>query len=201
MAGELINFANYKSLVRDGSSWVGSYSMTDTSKTIIMCAPSFRIVCEANSVLFRNNWITLSGSYWNGSTWVSAFSDWRAEASHISSDSFSFNHNREAESTDAEDNPHYHIWKLVVTMKGVDGSAHSSFGAWWGGIEMMTENEYNEVCQGKVIRGCKPECYTIDSSSMFDNVDECVANILPANYRGMPAKEHYDWMCATSIPI
>lgn len=209
MADEIITFASYKAKTgRDGTAWVGSYSMTDTNKTIVMCAPSFRIVCTAKSVLFRDNWIRLDGYYWDGSVdsnnnpqWKPAFTGWEASVSGANETSFSFNHNREKESSDNEDQPHYHIWKFVVTMRGANGSAHSYFDVWWGGIEMMTDNEYNETCQWRIFRCCQPQCYTIDSGSMYSDANVCAKAVRPANYRGSSIHSHLSWLCGSDISL
>lgn len=198
MAGELIDFANYKALVRDGSSWVGTHRETDTSRTLIVCAPSFRCVASVQSVLFRSNWVRLTASYWNGSSWTPVLSGWEASASGANSDSFSFNHNREAEASDDEDNPHYNIWKLDVTMKGADGSAHGYFDVWWGGIEMMTDNEYEETCKGRKIQYCRPECWAI-GNGQYSSVDTCVAEQRPSMFRGNPLSSNYSYMSASNI--
>lgn len=198
MAGEIINFANYKSKVRNGSSWVGSYRITDTNRTLVVFAPSFRCVASVSSVLFRSNWVRLTASYWNGSGWTTVLSGWEAYKSGAGNASFSFNHNREAESTDAEDSPFHNIWKLDVTMKGKDGSAHGYFDVWWGGIEMMTENEYNETCKGRKIQYCRPECWDIGNGS-YSSVDTCVAQQRPAVFRGNLLSTNYSYMSASNI--
>ena len=197
MAGEIINFANYKSKVRDGSAWVGSYSMTDTNKTLIIVAPSFRMVASVESVLLRSNWVRVTGSYWNGSGWTTAFADWEAYKSGKGSASFSFNHNREAEATDSCDSPFHNIWKLDVTMKGKDGSAHGYFDVWYGGIEMMTQNEYNETCLGRKIQCCKPDYWGVGGT--YASAEACVAGQRPSVFRGNPLSSGYSWMSASNI--
>lgn len=197
MAEEIINFANYKSKVRDGSAWVGSYSMTDTNKTLIIVAPSFRMVASVESVLLRSNWVRVTGSYWNGSGWTTAFSDWEAYKSGKGSASFSFNHNREAEATDSCDSPFHNIWKLDVTMKGKDGSAHGYFDVWYGGIEMMTQNEYNETCLGRKIQCCKPDYWGVGGT--YASAEACVAGQRPSVFRGNPLSSGYSWMSASNI--
>lgn len=197
MAGEIINFANYKSKVRDGSAWVGSYSMTDTNKTLIIVAPSFRMVASVESVLLRSNWVRVTGSYWNGSGWTTAFSDWEAYKSGRGSASFSFNHNRETEATDSCDSPFHNIWKLDVTMKGKDGSAHGYFDVWYGGIEMMTQNEYNETCLGRKIQCCKPDYWGVGGT--YATAEACVAGQRPSVFRGNPLSSGYSWMSASNI--
>ena len=197
MAEEIINFANYKSKVRDGSAWVGSYSMTDTNKTLIIVAPSFRMVASVESVLLRSNWVRVTGSYWNGSGWTTAFSDWEAYKSGKGSASFSFNHNREAEATDSCDSPFHNIWKLDVTMKGKDGSAHGYSDVWYGGIEMMTQNEYNETCLGRKIQCCKPDYWGVGGT--YASAEACVAGQRPSVFRGNPLSSGYSWMSASNI--
>lgn len=198
MAGEIINFANYKSKVRNGSSWVGSYRITDTNRTLIVFAPSFRCVASVSSVLFRSNWVRLTASYWNGSGWTTVLSGWEAYKSGAGNASFSFNHNRETEATDSVDSPFHNIWKLDVTMKGKDGSAHGYFDVWWGGIEMMTENEYNETCKGRRIQHCRPECWDIGNGS-YSSVDTCISQQRPSVFRGTPLSSAYSYMSASNI--
>lgn len=197
MAGEIINFANYKSKVRDGSAWVGSYSMTDTNKTLVIVAPSFRMVASVSSVALRSNWVRVTGSYWNGSGWTTAFSGWEAYCKGRGSDSFSFNHNRETEASDSCDSPFHNIWKLDVTMKGKDGSAHGYFDVWYGGIEMMTQNEYNETCLGRKIQCCKPDYWGVGGT--YATAEACVAGQRPSVFRGNPLSSGYSWMSASNI--
>ena len=197
MAGEIINFANYKSKIRDGSSWVASTRIEDTNKTFVVCAPSFRCVASVSSVLFRSNWVRLTASYWNGSGWTTVLSGWEAYKKGAGSASFSFNHNREAESTDEEDSPFHNIWKLDVTMKGKDGSAHGYFDIWCGGIEMMTENEYNETCKGRKIQYCKPDWWGVGGT--YASAEACVAGQRPSVFRGNALSSAYNCMSASNV--
>ena len=197
MAGELINFANYKAKVRNGSAWVASTSITDTNKTFVVCAPSFRCVASVSSVALKSNWVRLTAGYWNGSSWTTVLLGWEAYKSGKGSASFSFNHNREAEATDSEDSPFHNIWKLDVTMKGKDGSAHGYFDIWLGGIEMMTQNEYNETCLGRKIQCCKPDWWGMGGT--YSTPEQCVAAQRPSVFRGNPLSSGYQWMSASNI--
>jgi hypothetical protein len=198
MAGEIINYANYMTVVGNNlPNWIHTYNLTDTNKTIIAVAPSFRCVASVSSVLFRSNWVRLTASYWNGSGWTTVLSGKEVSKSGAGSASFSFNHNREKESTDPEDNPHYHIWKLDVTMKGKDGSAHGYFDLYCGGLERMSENEYNEVFKGKKIQCCKPDYWTVGGT--YASAEACVAAQRPSVFRGTPLSSGYSWMSASNI--
>ena len=197
MALDIYNFTNYKKLVRDGSSWVGSYRLTDTSKTIVICSPSFRMVASVESVLFRSNWVRVTGSYWNGSGWTTAFSDWEAYKSGKGSASFSFNHNRETEATDSCDSPFHNLWKFDISMRGADGSAHGYWDVWYGGIEMMTTNEYDETCKGRLIQCCKPDYWGVGGT--YASAEACVAGQRPSVFRGNPISSGYQWMSASNI--
>ena len=192
-----INFANYKAKVRDGSAWVASTSITDTNKTFVVCAPSFRCVASVSSVALRSNWVRLTAGYWNGSGWTTVLSGWEAYKSGKGSASFSFNHNREAEATDSVDSPFHNIWKLDVTMKGKDGSAHGYFDIWLGGIEMMTQNEYNETCLGRKIQCCKPDWWGMGGT--YSTPEQCVSAQRPSVFRGNPLSSGYQWMSASNI--
>ena len=197
MAGELINYSNYKSLVRDGSAWTYEVQIQDENKTYVVCAPSFRCVCEVSSVFLRDNWIQLVASYWNGTGWTQTYSN-RLEKSGANSGSFSFNHNREQESSDDEDRPTYNLWKLDVSMKGANGSAHSRFKLWCGGIEMMTQNEYNETCIDRKIQCCKPDYWGMGGT--YATAEQCVAAQRPSVFRGTPlTSETYRFMSASDI--
>lgn len=198
MANWPIGFYYYKEYIRDGSSWVGSYRITDTNRTLVVFAPSFRCVGSVESVLFRSNWVRLTASYWNGSGWTTVLSGWEAYKSGKGSASFSFNHNRETEATDSVDSPFHNIWKLDVTMKGKDGSAHGYFDVWWGGIEMMTQNEYTETCEGRKIQYCRPECWDIGNGS-YSSVDTCIAEQRPSVFRGNPINSAPSYMSASNI--
>lgn len=197
MAEEIINFANYKSKVRDGTAWVGEYSLTDTNKDIVIVAPSFRMVASVESVALRSNWVRVTGSYWNGSGWTTAFSGWEAYKSGKGSASFSFNHNREAEATDSCDSPFHNIWLFNITMKGKDGSAHGYWKVWYGGIEMMTQNEYDETCLGRKIQCCKPDYWGVGGT--YASAEACVAGQRPSVFRGNPLSSGYSWMSASNI--
>lgn len=195
--GDLINFANYKKNVRDGSSWTTSKSLQDTNRTIIAVGSSIRLEARVSSVLFRSNWVRVTGSYWNGSGWTTAFSNWEASKSGAGSASFSFNHNRETESTDSCDSPFHHIWKFDISMKGKDGSAHGYCDIIIGGIEMFTQNEYNEVCLGKKIQCCRPDWWEIGGT--YATAEACVAGERPSAFRGNPISSSYRYMSASAI--
>lgn len=202
-SGDLINYANYRAM-RDDSAWTASNTWTDsTSFTVYISAPSFIVRARVSSVLFRSNWVKVTASYYNGSGWTTVFTDRQAYKSGAGSAEWKFYHNRAKEGTSAEDAHMHHLWKFVVNMRGKDGSAHGYFDLWCGGIEMMTESEWNSYVKGSgnnKIKWCKPGWSVLGGTYRSDA--EFIAGERPSAHRGTPisvASGTYRYMCATDI--
>ena len=188
-AGDKINYANYKAMVpvvwRIEQSW-----SEPNGKTIYISSCSFIVQIKASSVLLRNARIAFNAYYYNGSAWVFAYSE-SATVQGINSKTFKFFHNRESEGSTNADQHQHHLWKYVMESSST-GSASTEFRIWLGGLETMTETEYNSYFKGKPIHGIKCECKTGVSDASF------VASNHPSVNRGTPisiASGTYKYIC------
>lgn len=139
------------------SGWTYSSTITDSNQTIYINGCSWVIQARVSSVLLRSNWVEITAYYYNGSTWVQAYAP-RGNNGHTvyksgkGDQSLKFYHNRSAEGTTSGDQPLYQMWKIEVKMRGKDGSAHGYFDWYVGGIEKMTNAEYNSYFRYKPIK-------------------------------------------------
>lgn len=194
-----LNYATLHSLAGGGSAWRISKTITDTSTTIYICACSFVTRARVSSVLFRSNWVDVTAYYYNGSTWVQAYAP-RGNNGHTVYASgkkdaeWKLYHNRSAEGTTSGDQHMYHLWKYVVQMRGKDGSAHGYFDYWIGGIEMMTEAEYNSYFRYKPIKFCNNSDATGVNDTTFPQIYR------PSGKRGTAiTSANASQCCATDI--
>lgn len=176
-----LTYANIKAHCQSG--WVTSGMITDSSQTIYITGCSWVIQARVSSVALRSNWVEITAYYYNGSTWVQAYAP-RGNNGHTvyksgkGDQSLKFYHNRSAEGTTSGDQPLYQMWKIEVKMRGKDGSAHGYFDWYVGGIEKMTEAEYNSYFRYKPIKFIQ-----IEVASNYGD-DAFVARNRPRNYRG-----------------
>lgn len=157
--GDKINYANYKAMVP--GAWRITPSWKDTNKTIYLSACSFVIQIRVTSVWFRKSRIWLTAYYYNGSSWVQAYTGYISKSGGSSGDA-KYYHNRADEGTTSGDSHQHHLWKFVIAMDP-EGSSHGYFNIWAGGLETMNETEYNNYFKGNKIMGVK--CAYSDSSS------------------------------------
>lgn len=165
-----LNYANI--VAKCPSGWTYSSTITDSSQTVYINACSWVIQARVSSVALRSNWVNITAYYYNGSTWVQAYAprnnnDYTVYKSGKGDQSLKFYHNRSAEGTTSGDQHLYQMWKIVVEMKGKDGSAHGYFDYYVGGIEKMTETEYNSYFRYKPIKWIPVTVSTSSSDSAF----------------------------------
>lgn len=160
---------NYSGIVAQcPSGWTETGTITDKNQTFYINACSWVIQARVSSVLLRSNWVNITAYYYNGSTWVQAYAPrgnngYTVYKSGKGDQSLKFYHNRSAEGTTSGDQPLYQMWKIVVQMRGKDGSAHGYFDWYVGGIEKMTEAEYNSHFRWKPIKRIYIEVRTPDN--------------------------------------
>lgn len=186
-SGDVINYSNYKAMYP--SAWRYSHTWTDSSVTIYVNASSFVIRARVSSVLFRSNWVNVTASYWNGSSFVQAYAPrnnngYTTYAKGANSSSWSGYHNRSSEGTTSGDQHQIQLWKLVISMRGKDGSAHGYFDIWCGGLETMTESEYNNYFKGRLIKYSSGDWFQKGNTYASDAA--FIAGQKPSNWRGTP---------------
>jgi len=157
--GDEINYANYKAMVP--TAWRTTPSWTDTNVTVYLSSCSFVAQIRVTSVWFRKSRIWLTSYYYNGYSWVQAYTGYLSESGG-SSDSTKYYHNRADEGITSADQHQHHLWKFVISMDP-EGSSHGHFNIWAGGLETMNETEYNNYFKGHKIHGIV--CSYSDSST------------------------------------
>lgn len=173
-SGDLINYANFKAT--HGESWDTSTEGTNSSsaQTTFICAPCFITGLYINSAWALDgitaNWTV---SYYNGSSWVTVLNENKSTSGINNGYWTKFYHNRSSEGTSSGDKSNYHLWKITASPVSSTGGWTSSLsckiGAWVGGIAMMTEAEYNNVCKGKLMKGYQPAYFTGSESDFLSN--------------------------------
>lgn len=173
-SGDLINYANFCST--HGESWDATTEGTTvgSEQTTYICGLSFVTGLYINSAWLWDgitaNWTV---SYYNGSSWVKVLDENKSTNGVNNGYWTKFYHNRSKEGTSSGDNAHYHLWKITakpVSATGTYGkSVQCKIGAWVGGIAMMTEAEYNNVCKGKLLKGYEPKIFTGSESDFLSN--------------------------------
>lgn len=182
----MANPFTYANIVaRCPSDWSKTGTITDSSQTIYISGCSWVIQARVSSVALRSNWVNITAYYYNGSTWVQAYAPrgnngYTVYKKGAGSQSLKFYHMRPTEGTTEGDHPYCHLWKIVVQMRGKDGSAHGYFDWYVGGIEKMSEAWYNTYFRYKPIK-----CIPIDVQSNYGD-DAFVANYRPSNWTGVP---------------
>ena len=161
--GDVINYANYKAIAP--TSWSLNLDWTDENKTIYLSACSFVLKIKVTSVWFRKSRIWLTSYYYNGSAWVQAYTGYLSESGGSSNEAY-FYHNRSTEGSTTEDQPQHHLWKFVIEMDP-EGSSHGYFNIWAGGLEMMSETEYNTNFKGEKLQGIR--CVWGDELNYIDS--------------------------------
>lgn len=166
------------------SGWTITNGIEDSSQTIYINGCSWVISARVSSVLLRSNWVDITAYYYNGSSWVQAYAP-RGNNGHTvyksgkASQELKFYHNRSAEGTTSGDQPLYQMWKIVVQMRGKDGSAHGYFDWWVGGMEKMNEAFYNAYFRYKPIKCIPIAVYSNYGDSAF------VTAYRPSSRRGV----------------
>ena len=165
-----LNYANISAQCPSG--WTETGTITDSSQTIYINACSWVIQARVSSVALRSNWVNITAYYYNGSTWVQAYAPrnnngYTVYKSGKGDQSLKFYHNRSAEGSTSGDQHLYQMWKIVVAMRGKDGSAHGYFDYYVGGIEKMTETEYNSYFRYKPIKAIPVLASTSYNDSNF----------------------------------
>ena len=187
--GDLITYDNYKAMV--SSSWRIEQSWSGPNgKTIYISSCSFIVQIKASSVLFRSARIAFDAYYYDGSAWVFAYSG-SATVQGINSKTLQFFHNRESEGSTDDDQHQHHLWKYVMESSS-SGSASTELKIWLGGLETMTENEYNTYFKGNKIMGLKCEYNDNTTDTAF------VASNYPSVYRGTPvsiSSDSHKYLC------
>lgn len=197
--GGALNYSTLHALKGGGSSWRASSTFTDSNVTFYINSCSWIIRARVSSVALRSNWVNITAYYYNGSSWVKAYeprgnNGYTVYKHGSGSQELKFYHNRGAEGSTSGDAHMYHIWKIVIQMRGKDGSAHGYFDYWLGGLEMMTEGEYNSYFKGKPVRYCK---FGYSTSS---NDTTWATNNDPRNYHYVIDSTTAGDCCATDLP-
>lgn len=174
--GDVINYANYKAMYP--SAWRTNPQWTDTNLTVYLASCSFVVRARATSVWLRTGTCTVTAYYYNGSSWVHAYTLSASQKNGGTTDRKAY-HNRAAEGTTSGDSHQHHCWKFVVSMSH-PGSAHGYFTIWAAGIETMTEAEYNSYFKGKYIHGVSCSYQVNGTESAFLSAHH------PSVHRGTP---------------
>lgn len=185
--GDLINYANFKAM--HGVSWDSTTEGTNRSsaQTTFICGLSFVTGLYINSAWawdgITANWTV---SYYNGSSWVTVLNENKSTSGINNGYWTKFYHNRSTEGTSSGDKPNYHLWRITASPVSYTGgwtnSLSCKIGAWVGGIAMMTEAEYNNVCKGKLMRGYRPDYWFLGNTYKSDT--EFLAGESPQARRG-----------------
>lgn len=183
-SGDLINYANFKAM--HGESWDVVLSGEDAisgDQTLFICGLSFVVGLNLYTKLMGDslkvNWTV---SYYDGSSWVTVLNEDKSILGLHKSSWTYFYHNRSTEGTSSQDMPNYHLWKVTLTRLTSHGVYSYKLHAWVGGIAMMTEAEYNNVCKGKLMRGYKPDWWRLGGT--YDSADAFLAGESPQVRRG-----------------
>lgn len=196
MADELdktIDYDNCRSILEGQgfkpNAWVKYYDFENTSKTMIICAPTFRCECLADYGLNTTLTVTLTASYWDGAKWEPAFTKSVSDKGMwADTESFSFNHNTDWTSTssDDEDNHYHNIWKLKVDMSKTGGSNGRGYCiVYVGSTCNLTRDQYNDMYQYELIQYCYPEIWALgDGKYGKDKEIDCVEENKPSHYAG-----------------
>lgn len=156
MAGEVFNFANYKS--KYGTSWFKTYSVQNQNITLIANAPNICVdfYVETGAML-RTASISITTSYYNGSSWITAWTKNMSCSGKNGSEHYRWAHNRAAESYPYRNDGLYHMWQFAIT--GSNENKNSWYGAdvWMGGINVFTDAEYESLCKNRPIRYCRSD--------------------------------------------
>ena len=207
--GQSINYANIAT-----SAWTGSWTLTDTNRTVCLNSPCFVLKFYTHSVLLRSNWIDVTGYYYNGTSWVQAFaprnhSGHTCYASGANDCTVWFFHNQTNEDTGrdvvADSWTSNHMWRLEITMAGGSGSAHSYFSVDYGSTGRLTEARYNTICKGQPIKCVKPVLAEIGTGftsqiTQYSTLDAFIAALRPSASRGSQIlAANSSWVGATPI--
>lgn len=148
-----------------GTDWTTSTSGSTSGTTLYINSPSFvfRIWGHCEGMHMRI-FIYADVYYYNTdtATWVTAQNmlidreNWFT-SSDGSGEEKKFYHNRGGEGTTSADAPKYHRWKVDIRARGGASAGDGYIGTWgwswsvWcGGLNMMTESQYNAICKDSV---------------------------------------------------
>lgn len=174
--GDLITYDNYRAMVP--MTWRITPQWSDTNLTVHLASCSFVVRARVTSVLFRTGSCTVTAYYYNGSTWVHAYTLSVSQTNAGSKEQKGY-HNRATEGTTSGDSHNHHLWKFVVSMS-YPGSAHGYFDIWSAGVETMTKSEYDSYFKGGKIHGIKGTYVVNTTDSAF------LATYHPGVMRGTP---------------
>lgn len=182
--GDIINYANFKAM--HGESWdavLSNGDVTNGDQTLFICGLSF-IVGLYIDTYWSNNRLTVNWtvSYYNGSSWVTVLNENKSTSGMHNGYWTYFYHNRSIEGTSSQDMPNYHLWKITLTRVSGQGDYTRELHAWVGGIAMMTEAEYNNVCKGKLMRGYRPDFWRMGVT--YGSAEAFLAGESPQARRG-----------------
>lgn len=190
-AGDQITYANYKAMVPEA--WRITPSWADQNRTVYLASCSFVIQIRVVSVFLRSASMDIDAYFYNGSGWTLAFSDDVSVSGSYGDESKKFYHNRAAEGTTSGDSHQHHLWKFVIHNVSYAGSAHAYFNIWAGGLETMTEAEYNSYFKGHEIMGIVCQ---------FDDTETVDANFVAVHHPSTHKNTEiaistgtYKWMC------
>ena len=179
--GDLINYANLKSMIGTATRCSDFKSTNSTGNTLVsyIIAPSFQVD------FYAGVWgiASIDGSYTvhqyiNGS-WVSRFSksmSGRNNSSQKSNHSYYY-HNYNGSSTSGDD-PREHLFKITSTATWTQGGSswrEVSHRCYVNGVELMTESQFNTACKTdasgnlKPIKGIQPMIYYTGSGTNTSN--------------------------------
>lgn len=149
MAGELISYANFSSAYYGGLVFDKDSSSSNNSRSVYISSPSWwaQITINKNVGTWGRSF-TLTAAYWNGSTWVEAWSD-RHSWNQFESGSWTYKyyHNSTLGSTSG-DVPDAVLWELYFDHPEL---YRKRLWVYSGGIGCMPEDTYNNLYKGRPI--------------------------------------------------
>ena len=152
MAGELISYANFSKAYYGGLVFDKDSSSSNNSRSVYISSPSWwaQIQIDKNVGSWGRSF-TLTASYWNGSTWVKAWSDYHEWGQFEGGTwTYKYYHNSTLGSTSG-DVASAVLWELYCDhMELYD----KRMWVYTGGIRCMPEDTYNNVYRGRPIYSC-----------------------------------------------
>jgi len=185
--GDQINYNN----IQNSSLYRYNTWNSNTSGTLIVCAPSFTISVYAYSVAFRNATGTATVSYFNGTGDGSQSSHWTIVWSYTNyikgsgNSRYYFSHNNSTgtypavTATAPED---IHFWKIDYNLQASGGQAYTQMELTIYTTGRYTAEQYNSICKDKPIYGINPDYWGMGGT--YATPQACIAAQRCSAYRG-----------------
>ena len=166
MAGELISYANFSKAYYGGLVFDKDSSSSNNSRSVYISSPSWwaQITIDKNVGTWGRSF-TLSAAYWNGSTWVDAWSDKHSWGQFESGTwTYKYYHNSTLGSTSG-DVANAVLWELYFDHPEL---YRKRLWVYSGGIGCMPENTYSNLYRGRPIYSSG----NLGASSRYDAGDQ-----------------------------